>query len=135
MKKLDINTYLVNELSNVLHNDDFVVSYLYRHNKKPSIIIKPWIQDSNDIALCELKQLCSSSSQSLGPKYLMSLEHILLRRSAALDNGKIRLITLEVYELTMPKYDDFKSVVKQLEARELDNNIYSLKAQKGGVKK
>lgn len=133
MKKLDINTYLVNELSNVLHNDDFVVSYLYRDNKKPSIIIKPWIHDSNDIALCELKQLCSSS-QSLGHKYIMSLEHLLLRRSATLDNGKIRLITLEVYELTMPNYVDFKSVVKRLEALELDNNILSLKSKKGGVK-
>ena len=135
MSNFDFISYFVTDLSKVLHNDDFVVSYVYRDrdDDKPSLIIKPLVTDSDDAALCELKRLCVSSL-SLGHTYNMSLEHLTLRRSACLDNGKIRLITLEVYELTMPNYQDYKEVVKRLEGLELDNNIYSLKSKKGGVK-
>lgn len=134
MSKLDFNSYLVSELSKVLHNDDFMLNYVYRHHNKPSIILKPLVDDEDDVALRELKQLCTSS-KLLGHRYIISLEHVTFKFFASSSDGKVNIHVSHEYELTMPNNPDFKYIVNALEEQEIENkyNVYNF-LKKGGVK-
>lgn len=120
MKQLDFNSNLLSELSQALFNGKFKVMYLYRTHHKAAIFIHPLTND--DDSLCNLKQVCSSS-QSLGPKYVISLDHISCETSYMSSDCHIQLFTAEQYELTMPNNPDFIDLVQYLQNQELLTNV------------